>query len=837
MLRGDGCARPLSGLRDGPVTTFLAAALARLDPLLPRPKDLGPAVLGTLVAALPVAAMRVYVAHDLSPMARWIDLWRVQYGDLEFWATTALVAALILKNLPSRLHGAGRFALHAFCTATMAASIAELAFLSVTGTRFDLDLLAVAWTDAPQVAPVVLSEVQAWHLGALVAGVTMCFSPMALRFGEGPSRWSRATILLALPIVWLEGVGRGQPARALRIAQASLLEGLYWDALDRIGEKTIPPEESELVPVTVSLTSETTAAGTTASGTTASGAAPSGSAPSRRPPNVVLVFLESVGYANTSLGTPALDTTPNLARLAASGLSAANHTTVVPHTSKSVVATLCGQVPWLVTDVTEARPGGLPGRCLPELLEAVGYRTAFFQTAHEEFERRSELLHRMGFDWFRSRDTLSRAGFQKVNYFGIEDDAMLDPGLHWSAASEQPFFATYLTLTSHHDYVVPTDFPRRATYPGVTGRRAKHLDSVRYVDRFVGELVARYEAAGLADNTLFVFQGDHGEGFGEHGRSQHDLVIWEEGLHVPLVLYGPGVLGARTGAIDGPRQVLDVVPTVLDVVGAKVDGGYLPGTSLLKDVPQARVVRHACWRTHRCLAERRGTEKFIDHYRDRSPQLFDLAADPREASDRVKTLSSNERAERVEGLRSWRARVQGRLEALAARERATLQRPDDAPALATFGGTLDVLGCDLPAQVIRNESLWVTCRFRLKEAMDSAWKVSVRAEGPFTAVDRDAPPLDGLLPTFKWTPGHAVTDTLRVRIPATARVGEIKVAIGWERYTGTRIPMDGGGEWFQIGTVPLVAPEWAGSTASSRAASVPVVPPAVEDEVPDAEDP
>jgi hypothetical protein len=40
------------------------------------------------------------------------------------------------------------------------------------------------------------------------------------------------------------------------------------------------------------------------------------------------VFLESVGYDNTSLGAPALDTTPNLARLAAAGLSAANHTTV-----------------------------------------------------------------------------------------------------------------------------------------------------------------------------------------------------------------------------------------------------------------------------------------------------------------------------------------------------------------------------------------------------------------------------------------------------------------------------------------------------------------------------
>ena len=800
------------------MTTLLSAVFRRLDALLPRPKDLGPAVLGTFLAALPVAVTRVYVARELSPMATWMDLWRVQYGDLEFWATTALIGALILRNIPASLHAPGRVTLHAFCTVTMAASIGELVFLLVTGSRFDLDLMAVAWTDAPQVAPVVLSEVEAWHVGALVAGVTMCFSPMVLRFGEGPSRWTRTAFLLALPNVWLEGVGRGQPARALRITQASLIEGLYWDALDRIGEKTLPPEESELVPVTVSLPDPAVN-------------------PDPAPPNVVLVFLESVGYANTSLGTPALDSTPNLARLAAAGLSAANHTTVVPHTSKSLVATLCGQVPWLVTDVTEARPGGLPGRCLPELLRSIGYRTAFFQTAHEEFEQRSALMFRMGFDRFRSRDTLSRAGFQKVNYFGIEDDAMLDPGVQWSASAKQPFFATYLTLTSHHDYVVPTDFPRKADYPGVSGRRAKHLDAVRYVDRFIGELVARYEAAGLADNTLFVFQGDHGEGFGEHGRSQHDLVIWEEGLHVPLVLYGPGVLGGRTGVIDGPRQALDVVPTVLDAIGAKVDAGYLPGTSLLRDVPAGRVVRHACWRTHRCLAERRGTEKFIDHYRDRSPQLFDLAADPLEASDRVKTLSSKDRDGRVEGLRSWRARVQGRLEALAMRQRADLQVPDDSPALATFGGQLDVLGCELPEQVIRNESLWVTCRFRMREANDSAWKVSVRAEGPFTAVDRDSAPVDGILPTFKWTPGNAVTDTMRVKIPATARVGEVKVSIGWERYTGTRIPVEGGGEWFQVGTVPLVAPEWSSTKAAPHAASVPHAPPAVEDEVPDAEEP
>jgi arylsulfatase A-like enzyme len=46
-------------------------------------------------------------------------------------------------------------------------------------------------------------------------------------------------------------------------------------------------------------------------------------------------------------------------------------------------------------------------------------------------------------------------------------------------------------------------------------------------------LVQQYKELGLYDNTIFVLFGDHGEGFGEHGRFMHGDTIWEEGLRVP----------------------------------------------------------------------------------------------------------------------------------------------------------------------------------------------------------------------------------------------------------------------------------------------------------------
>jgi len=100
----------------------------------------------------------------------------------------------------------------------------------------------------------------------------------------------------------------------------------------------------------------------------------------------------------------------------------------------------------------------------------------------------------------------------------------------------------------------------------------------------------------------------------------------------------------------------------------------------------------------------------------------------------------------------------------------------------------------------------VRCRWRTNVALSQAWRVDLRLDGEFEQVNEDLPPLDGRLPTFKWTPGLAVEDDLRVFVPPDAEPGPARLSIGWERYGDGAIAMDGGGERYPLGEVTVLPP-------------------------------
>lgn len=182
--------------------------------------------------------------------------------------------------------------------------------------------------------------------------------------------------------------------------------------------------------------------------------------------NVVTVFLESTRASATTPYNEDLETTPFLADLAESSLLVENAYATVPHSSKALVAGQCGVTPPLDIKNSEANPGAIPARCLPELLEEQGYSTAFFQSATEDFERRRMLVENLGYEDFFPLEALPREGFEKANYFGYEDDIMLEPSKEWLAQQQnagKPFVASYLTVTAHHDYRVPKRYKKRGS--------------------------------------------------------------------------------------------------------------------------------------------------------------------------------------------------------------------------------------------------------------------------------------------------------------------------------------------------------------------------------------
>src|SRR4029077_1979961 len=97
---------------------------------------------------------------------------------------------------------------------------------------------------------------------------------------------------------------------------------------------------------------------------------------------------------------------------------------------------------------------------------------------------------------------------------------------------------------------------------------------IAVVDRLAGSLI---DAAG--PNTLVVVAADHGEALGEHGEATHGVFLYDETLHVPLVIRLPDGRGAGA-RVQSRVRLADVAPTVLDALGVPPPA-QMEGQSLL----------------------------------------------------------------------------------------------------------------------------------------------------------------------------------------------------------------------------------------------------------------
>jgi phosphoglycerol transferase MdoB-like AlkP superfamily enzyme len=327
---------------------------------------------------------------------------------------------------------------------------------------------------------------------------------------------------------------------------------------------------------------------------------------------------------------------------------------VVPHTSKALTASHCGIAPPMDQDNSESDEDSLPSECMPELLSQEGYETAFFQSATQEFERRGALVENFGYDEFYPLEALPKEGYDEVNYFGYEDDIMLNPSRQWLEENrEQPFLASYLTVTTHHDYVVPPDFEKKRYVEDETLN--DYLNTLRYQDQFLQQLFQQYQEMGLYEDTVFVVVGDHGEAFGEHGRNQHDNVPYAEGTHVPFLVHDPQ--NPRPERYESPANHTDILPTLMDKLGYRIKGGEYPGISLLGPEREDRVHRMSCYQPFTCLMSIKDGEKYIYNYGNEPAEYYDLSEDPREQNNLAKQQSPEKLAKRRDDLLSWRAGV------------------------------------------------------------------------------------------------------------------------------------------------------------------------------------
>ena len=133
----------------------------------------------------------------------------------------------------------------------------------------------------------------------------------------------------------------------------------------------------------------------------------------------------------------------------------------------------------------------------------------------------------------------------------------------------------------------------------------------------------------LAESTLVVVLADHGEAFGRHNQTGHAADIYEENIHVPLMLINPRLFHGEENRVVG--GIIDIAPTVLDLLGLPMPAGW-QGRSLLGEDRSPRVYFFAPF-SQLLFGYREGDRKFVYNATKDSYRIHDLASDPAEGNN------------------------------------------------------------------------------------------------------------------------------------------------------------------------------------------------------------
>jgi arylsulfatase A-like enzyme len=339
-------------------------------------------------------------------------------------------------------------------------------------------------------------------------------------------------------------------------------------------------------------------------------------------PNLVLITLDSTRADRMGFLGAKSRLTPNLDRLASESIVFEHAYAQAPGSIVSHATILSGAYPQStgISEIGGTLPPALP--YLPALLKAQGFRTAAFVSSIDLDPRNGRA---QGFD--RGFETYD-AGFSPAI-----------PGATSLPVTERRADQTIARAATWLDHNAQGQLFLWVHIGETHAPSASYNSAITATDAAIGKLIAVLQQRKLYGNTAIVVVAAHGESLGDHGEDTHGIFLYDETIHVPLLIKLPqGQSGAQPSAkptaihVSAKTRLVDIAPSLLEIAATPIPS-QMPGQSLLRlaksggdqpvysrsDLPQ----RGFGWSP--LESWRAGKYLYI---RAPKPELYDMTADP-----------------------------------------------------------------------------------------------------------------------------------------------------------------------------------------------------------------
>lgn len=213
--------------------------------------------------------------------------------------------------------------------------------------------------------------------------------------------------------------------------------------------------------------------------------------------------------------------------------------------------------------------------------------------------------------------------------------------------ASEPFLGVYWSFLAHWPY---SDYgPDYRIRPNLNSDRDRYYNNLRVLDTQFHRIWDHLEKDGVAAHTLFVVVGDHGEGFDQHpGVWGHGFTGYDETYRVPMVFWQPNLI--KPQIVKFPTSHVDIVPTLLDLLGLQYDPSRFQGYSVLRGPPDRKYIFTMSGFVDCISAITPGMKKVTLSLVDNNSTAFDLAVDP----DELHPISRFQFPDQIEAILKFR---------------------------------------------------------------------------------------------------------------------------------------------------------------------------------------